>query len=288
MILLYNNNKLDFQEVLGTSLRPLTLLANSRRKEPTMSYTKKIKSKDKFTQCKTCSKDIPLSKKQTYCSKECHTKDKKEKRECKCCGKEFLIYKSSLKTNASGNYCSRECYAKFLKTITGDSHKDYKRTVKACKYCSKEIKVIKAREHTHNYCSLKCKNKDRIGKFTEKENPNWRGGHKNRKGNFEQVKRKYFSGVNFCSLCGTHKKIHIHHIVPFRYTRDNSLSNLIPLCCSCHRKVESETWKVIDSGIDMKTLKCIMSSILREKQMVTYTKLKELYNNLEHTRSFNG
>lgn len=118
--------------MLGTSLRPLTLLANSRRKEPTMSYTKiricnicekedvirkdnksttckkcslyikrekstkKIKSKVKFTQCKTCSKDIPLSKKQTYCSKECHTKDKKEKRECKCCGKEFLIYKSSI------------------------------------------------------------------------------------------------------------------------------------------------------------------------------------------------
>lgn len=303
--------------MLRTSLRPLTLLANSRRKEPAMSYTKiricnickkediirkdnksatckkcsldikreksikTIKSKVKFTQCKTCGKNIPLSKNQTYCSKECHTEDKKEKRECRYCSKEFSIYTSSLNTNTSGNYCNRDCYSKSLKEITGSSHRDYKRIIKHCKCCDNEIKVIKAREHTHNYCSLKCRDKDRIGKFIEENNPNWRGGHKKRKGNFEQVKRKNFNGINFCSLCGTFKKIHIHHIVPFRYTQDNSLSNLISLCCSCHRKVESVTWKVIDSGIDMKTLKYIMSSTLREKQMITYIKIKKLLQTIK-------
>ncbi|MBL4558033.1 MAG: HNH endonuclease [Rhodobacteraceae bacterium] len=31
----------------------------------------------------------------------------------------------------------------------------------------------------------------------------------------------------------------MHHIIPFRLTRDNSPTNLIPLCRACHKRVES-------------------------------------------------
>ncbi len=180
--------------------------------------TKKIKSKVKFTQCKTCSKDIPLSKKQTYCSKECHTKDKKEKRECKCCGKEFLIYKSSLKTNASGNFCSRECYENYL-----------------------------------------C----------DTERINGRGSR------WKKTRKEVLSKFPFCALCGTTQKLQVHHIIPYRYTFDNSKSNLIPLCVKHHKIVEIETNNLLKSVTDYKTAKIILNNILREKQLMTQSIIKK-------------
>jgi hypothetical protein len=42
----------------------------------------------------------------------------------------------------------------------------------------------------------------------------------------------------FCALCGTMEKLHVHHIIPFRISRDNSQKNLIPLCRSHHKRVE--------------------------------------------------
>ena len=46
-----------------------------------------------------------------------------------------------------------------------------------------------------------------------------------------------------CKNCGLkmsifRKGFHIHHIIPFLKTRDNSLENLITLCQSCHSKIE--------------------------------------------------
>ncbi len=46
-----------------------------------------------------------------------------------------------------------------------------------------------------------------------------------------------------CQECGitmneTRKAHHIHHIVPFLQSFDNSLSNLITLCPSCHKRIE--------------------------------------------------
>lgn len=61
-----------------------------------------------------------------YCSKECMQESKKavkEKRICKTCGKEFEVYASVLKSsNASGNFCSRECYYQDLEKIKGEQN----------------------------------------------------------------------------------------------------------------------------------------------------------------------
>ena len=42
-------------------------------------------------------------------------------------------------------------------------------------------------------------------------------------------------GLKMTKETGAH---HIHHIIPFLISFDNSLSNLITLCPSCHRKIE--------------------------------------------------
>lgn len=75
-----------------------------------------IKAKVVKIPCKTCGHEIPKRLGHTYCSVKCRTEDKKIERICKCCGKTFSAYKSAIngKTNASGNFCSRECYEKWM------------------------------------------------------------------------------------------------------------------------------------------------------------------------------
>ena len=46
-----------------------------------------------------------------------------------------------------------------------------------------------------------------------------------------------------CQDCGVSKqRLDVHHIIPFLISFDNSLSNLVALCRSCHMKTE---WKII-------------------------------------------
>lgn len=45
-----------------------------------------------------------------------------------------------------------------------------------------------------------------------------------------------------CQECGKYSincTHHVHHIMPYRISNDNSLGNLITLCNSCHKKIES-------------------------------------------------
>lgn len=201
------------------------------------------------------------------------------KRICKHCNKEFEILKCKLKTNASGNFCCRECYNKYLKTLTGEKNKNYNRIIYNCDYCGKELKIIPAKfkDREKHFCNKDCRSKYHIGKFANEKNGNWRGGHKNRKGDFEAVKKKNFKNKQVCAICGSTKKIHIHHIIPFRYTEDNSLNNLIPLCNSCHRKVEIITWDLLDSANwgNFELLKILLNSTLREMQLKIIYTIKE-------------
>jgi len=75
-------------------------------------------SKGKET-CVGCGKTFysPKSDHRKYCSKECFNNAiaaEKVGRICKHCGTEFKIHKSVLKTNATGNFCTRGCYEKWM------------------------------------------------------------------------------------------------------------------------------------------------------------------------------
>lgn len=45
---------------------------------------------------------------------------------------------------------------------------------------------------------------------------------------------------NKCRLCGEKQRLQVHHIVPWRQTKDNSSSNLITLCISCHQSIKGK------------------------------------------------
>ena len=63
--------------------------------------------------CQNCAQPVK-SARAKFCSVDCKSAYAREGRTCKTCGSEFEILKSALKSNASGNFCSRSCYEVFL------------------------------------------------------------------------------------------------------------------------------------------------------------------------------
>jgi len=41
-----------------------------------------------------------------------------------------------------------------------------------------------------------------------------------------------------CQRCGSVANLHVHHIIPFMLSKDNSINNLVVLCRSCHKTTE--------------------------------------------------
>ena len=145
----------------------------------------------KWLECKSCKKDFwcyrSNDKNKQFCSVKCKSTFARTDRECKNCGKQFTICRSTIEqSNASGNYCTRKCY---------------------------------------------------VNKITT--------GLTRNKNGFRSISAKIRKTNPLCALCGTKKNIHIHHIEPYRYTQNNNLSNLIPLCRSHHKVVEHQTEQLL-------------------------------------------
>lgn len=225
------------------------------------------------------------NKKNHFCSKECHNnfiKGEKVQRVCKTCGKEFEVYKVSIEnTNASGNFCCRECYSEYLKTLVGEKNKSYNRKKRKCPNCGKELYVIPSRLRTYKnrFCSIKCRSEYMKEYVGGEKNANWKGGASKYRGDFNEVKKKYFSGTQFCAVCGTTKGINIHHIIPYRLTQDNSRDNLIPLCRRHHKIVEDLSVKFIElfDEDSYDVAKEYMNIVLRERQFETYVVIKNIW-----------
>ena len=68
---------------------------------------------------------------------------------------------------------------------------------------------------------------------------------------WEAVRRLIYLRDNFtCQECGITSKenkraLDVHHKIPFLISFDNSISNLITLCASCHKKIEAQLIKQI-------------------------------------------
>ena len=95
--------------------------------------------------CRHCSKPIRASKKDVFCSSECRDAELREHRNCKHCGSSFTVLKSSIahSTNASGNFCSRPCYEKWMcntQRVTGRG--------------SQWLKVRTEAKRRHPFCAL--------------------------------------------------------------------------------------------------------------------------------------
>jgi len=66
---------------------------------------------------------------------------------------------------------------------------------------------------------------------------------------WEAIRLLIYARDNFtCQECGERMSkipFHVHHKIPFLQSFDNSPKNLITLCPSCHRKIESQISKLM-------------------------------------------
>lgn len=171
--------------------------------------------------CRNCAQPVKTAR-ATFCSVECKSSASRTVRECKHCSAEFSVLKSALKSNASGNFCSRPCYERYL-----------------------------------------CKGDRVTGRGSQ----------------WNKIRSEVLAGFPFCAVCGTTKNLQVHHIIPFRLTKDNSKANLVPLCTTHHRWVETMFVDTERFGIDAITQE-IWRGMIRSKQAITATTIRGIAREL--------
>lgn len=78
----------------------------------------------------------------------------------------------------------------------------------------------------------------------------------------------------FCACCGKTRHLQVHHIIPFRLTRDNSPTNLIPLCRACHKRVETVFHDVEAVDPPLPVTKLVLFCSIHARRTVTLHMLK--------------
>jgi len=156
------------------------------------------------------------------------------------------IYKKS-----KSKYCSIEC-----------REKD-KKVKRECNTCGEAFLINKSAisgktNATGKYCSRSCYEKHLC-----------RTGRESGRGSqWKKIRAEVLNSFPFCAVCGTTKNLQVHHIVPFRITKDNSKSNLIPLCTKHHKKIEMLFVDTEKEGTN-KTTELIWKNILLTQKLAT-------------------
>lgn len=174
--------------------------------------SEQVREDNKATRCARCSNEMSLAKARSirYSRTPANTV------KCKTCA---CVFRSVPSQKAI--YCSRAC------------RKEDKTAARTCSQCRSSFRVdrsvtFKTSNSRGNFCSRPCYNAflhTGVGRFNR--GPGWRAAR------CQAIKLN-----PFCALCGTSKNLHVHHIVPYRTSRNGDQENLIPLCRRDHKRVE--------------------------------------------------
>lgn len=175
-------------------------------------------------------------------------------KKCPVCEQEFQTYIKIQK------YCTKKCQdAYFNKKRQDKIEANRKPVIKKCLNCKKEFKADVRAPFTR-YCSRECQVKDFKERNRDRINENkreWYSKNKDKvylmnqkakdKARFGGNRRKAMSRDKFqCTQCDKqypYFRLAVHHIDEDK--QNNTLDNLITLCCSCHAKVHSKVNKDI-------------------------------------------
>lgn len=125
---------------------------------------------------------------------------------------------SSAARLARPRYCSRACRSQAVRIA---------RICQACGVCFKVPRgALSGRTNASgDFCRRRCYEQHlRRAERVSGRGSRWRVHRQ------EAIRR-----APFCALCGRLRNLEAHHIIPFRLTHDNTQTNLIPLCKSCHK-----------------------------------------------------
>ena len=183
--------------------------------------------------------------------------------ECPNCGRRFDTTQSKLR-RAARHFCSWECRS------------SWSSVARTCKWCSSVFRATRGcvaglakSNSSANFCNRACYHRW----LCKPDSVSGRGSQ------WGRVRKAVLAAAPFCARCGTRKRLDIHHIVPFRITHDNRLTNLIPLCKKCHKRVESILNDVVLTGISPQVILLAFGSMLRDRQLATFMKIREVVRN---------
>ena len=124
---------------------------------------------------------------------------------------------------------------------------------KPCTICGKTIPGYISDKR--KVCSKKCHSAYKSIHLSGEKSVLWRGGKTapyDRRWKKRRDEAKQRDGYQ-CQRCGLKpKRLEVHHIIPYRYSQDHSLSNLITLCRSCHSSEELKVNKAAAAGLKMR------------------------------------
>lgn len=171
---------------------------------------------------------------------------------CRHCGKRFGTPPSSQQ-----KYCSRICLS------------DAKSTTRTCATCRSKFRVPRSvlSDRTNSsarFCSRPCYERHLC------RTPRIRG----RGSRWKTIRREALRRTPFCAMCCSGQHLQVHHIIPFRLTRDNSQTNLIPLCRACHKRVEAVFHDVEAVDPPLPVTKLVLFCSIHARRTVTLHLLK--------------
>ena len=181
---------------------------------------------------------------------------------CENCGSMFPTTPSAVKAGPP-RHCSRAC------------RYDSGRVTRRCKFCGAAFSVLRSAisgrtNASGNFCSRRCYHKH----LCRTERVNGRGSR------WKAIRDEAIRRAPFCAICGTLHRLDVHHITPYRLSRDNSQANLIPLCKRHHSVVEGIYRDLAAERFDQRTLAFCLRLSLLERQLAARVRLRRIWKSL--------
>jgi hypothetical protein len=171
---------------------------------------------------------------------------------CRHCGRVFPAPPSNRQ-----HFCSRACQR---------AEQSVERT---CATCGGSFRIARSvlsggTNASGRFCSRSCYERH----LCRTPRVNGRGSR------WKTIRRAALRQTPFCAFCGKTTHLQVHHIIPFRLTRDNSQTNLIPLCRACHKRVESVFHDVEAVDPPLPVTKLVLFCSIHARRTVTLHMLK--------------
>ncbi len=157
-------------------------------------------------------------------------------------------------------FCSKECHWKDdeYRNIILESIKKAGKTIEQIEQCK-----IMGLSHKGEHLSPDTEFKS--GEL----HPKWKGGtEKYRGSDWKDQRQKVLERDKICKRCDSKENLDVHHIVPYKLTKDNSLDNLITLCRRCHIIHERGYSTLVIDGEDI-IIRNIPENVITEFEQLT-------------------
>jgi hypothetical protein len=147
-------------------------------------------------------------------------------RRCGRCGRKYWWRPSE----GDRAFCSPACANK--------AKRRYAPQARVCLACGgRFVYVPRPRSNSSGrYCSRSCRDRGYVGLYHGRPA---RGSRGYRPG-WSRISKKFrAAGNDFCCLCGrTDGRLAVHHLEPYRVSRNNRQENLVTACPGCHARME--------------------------------------------------